>query len=312
MNAIAAVFPGQGAQARGMGQALCAEFALARETFAEASEALGLDLGRLCFEDPDRQLELTTFTQPAVLTMSLAAWRVLAAETGLRPAMAAGHSLGEYTALAAAGALTLPDAVRLVAARARAMEKAVPAGEGAMAAVMGVAREEVFEACNEATGLEVVIPANINGPDQIVISGHVSALERAMELLKARGAKVRRLKVSGPFHSPLMQPATISLAEIIKPIPFSAPLFPVLANLDAKPHEKANLIPSRLLLQLTSPVHWHETMMEMDRRGADLYIECGPGTVLSGLIKRALPKARVLPMSEPRHLAAISEALNGR
>lgn len=309
MTRIALVFPGQGAQAAGMGAAFHREFAAAREVFAEASEAIALDLARLCFEDPDRRLELTAFTQPAVLTASLAAWRVLAAETGLAPAAAAGHSLGEYSALVAAGSLSLADAARAVRARGEAMERACPSGEGAMAAVLGLDADAVAAACVEAGQGEAVVAANDNAPGQVVISGHAGAVDRALALVKARGGKGRRLKVSGPFHSPLMQPASEALAPLLRGLPFRPPAFPVIANFNALQYENGG-IADGLIAQLTAPVRWRESVDALARMGIEVFIECGPGTVLAGLIKRALPEARVLPCSEPAHLAAIKEVLD--
>jgi [acyl-carrier-protein] S-malonyltransferase len=311
MSSIALVFPGQGAQAKGMGAELYREFAPARETFQEASAAISLDLSRLCFEDPDHRLDLTAFTQPAILTASLAAWRVLAAETGLTPLAAAGHSLGEYTALVAAGALPLADAVRAVHARGRAMQEAVPVGAGAMAAVLGLAPEAVAAVCAEAGQGEVVAAANDNAPGQIVISGHAAAVERALALVKARGGKGRKLKVSGPFHSPLMRPAAEAMAPILRGLPFRALAFPVIANFNAQAYESADRVAEGLLAQITAPVRWRESVEALDRMGTAAYIECGPGTVLAGLIQRVREDARVLPLSAPGHLAAIKEALHG-
>ncbi len=305
------VFPGQGAQAIGMGQDLFNEFALARQTFEEASDAAGVNLAQLCFDDPDDQLGLTEFTQPCVLTVSLAAWRVLGAETGFKPAIAAGHSLGEYSALAAAGVIELGDAVRAVRLRGRRMQAAVPAGEGAMAAALGATREQVEAACEQAAEGQVLAPANDNAPGQIVFSGHATAVERAIELIKENGRKVRvrRLNVSGPFHTQLMAPAASAMAEHFQELAFSSFNFPVIANVDALPYPGPESAPDRLTRQLTAPVRWRETVERMGQMGVVRFIECGPGTVLAGLIKRILDSPPVYPMCGPDHAPAIKEAL---
>ena len=308
MIRVALVFPGQGSQAVGMGQALHREFPAARRVFAEASEAAGFDLASLCFEGPAEKLDLTEFTQPAVLTVSLAAFAALREEIGLDPAMAAGHSLGEYSALAASGAISLADAVRAVRARAQWMQQAVPAGEGAMAAVMKVPRPEIEQICREAAGDGQVSPANDNAPGQVVISGHARAVDRALELVKEKGGRSRKLKVSGPFHTSLMAPAAEKMDGLLRDLDFGDLAFPVFANVDAKPYPGADGVRERLVRQIVSPVRWQQTVENM-AAGADLFIEAGPGSILAGLIGRCLPGARVLPCSEPGHLAAIREGL---
>lgn len=310
MNGLALVFPGQGSQAVGMGRSLCQEFPAARAVFEEASEAAGLDLKKLCFEGPADKLELTEFTQPCLLAASLAAHRVLDKETGLRPMVAAGHSLGEWSALAAAGALKLADAAAAVHERGKWMERAVPAGMGAMAAVMKLPREQIEQACRSAAQGEVAAPANDNAPDQVVISGHAGAVARALELIKQMGGRTRMLKVSGPFHTLLMKPAADKMDEFLAGINCSGFLFPVVANVDARAYPGPDQIRGRLVAQMTSPVRWRESVEEMARRGVELFIEVGPGKALAGLIQRILPGARVFSMSEPEDLNEIKAAIS--
>jgi [acyl-carrier-protein] S-malonyltransferase len=309
MGGWALLFPGQGSQARGMGKELSREFNVARETFAEASDATGLDLAGICFDDPHGQLELTEFTQPCVLAASVAAWRVLHQETGMVPAVAAGHSLGEYSALVAAGALTLHDGARAVQMRGKWMQEAVPAGQGGMAAILGAERCLIEAACREAAGGQVVVAANDNAPGQIVISGHNAAVDRAIAIIKEKGGKAKKLKVSGPFHTALMQSAAEKMAELLAGVEFSGPAFPVIANVDAAPYPGSG--PADLLVwQMTSVVQWRRTIEAMEERGVKQYVEAGPGTVLAGLIKRTQPSAVVLPMAEPAHLENIRKAMD--
>jgi [acyl-carrier-protein] S-malonyltransferase len=289
MGGWALLFPGQGSQARGMGKELSREFNVARETFAEASDATGLDLAGICFDDPHGQLELTEFTQPCVL--------------------AAGHSLGEYSALVAAGALTLHDGARAVQMRGKWMQEAVPAGQGGMAAILGAERCLIEAACREAAGGQVVVAANDNAPGQIVISGHNAAVDRAIAIIKEKGGKAKKLKVSGPFHTALMQSAAEKMAELLAGVEFSGPAFPVIANVDAAPYPGSG--PADLLVwQMTSVVQWRRTIEAMEERGVKQYVEAGPGTVLAGLIKRTQPSAVVLPMAEPAHLENIRKAMD--
>lgn len=309
MSDTALVFPGQGSQFVGMGESLCRDFAAAREVFEEASQAVSLDLRKLCFQGPAETLALTEYTQPCVLTASLAAWKVLEAETGTVPILAAGHSLGEYTALVAAGVMSLSDAVRVVRERARLMEKAVPAGEGSMAAVMKLSRPQIEDACREVSQNGVVEAANDNAPDQVVISGHAAAVDRAAERIKSMGGRVRKLKVSGPFHTGLMEPAAREMESLLADIDFSEPSFPVLANWNAKPYPAGNGVADNLRRQITSPVLWRQTVEQMDRQGADLYVEAGPGRVLAGLICRCLPEATVLGFMEADQLDGIKQRI---
>jgi [acyl-carrier-protein] S-malonyltransferase len=310
MTAFAFVFPGQGSQAPGMGKDFYREFVLARQVFEEASDALRLDLAKLCFEGSDQELQLTANTQPAVLTVSAAAWKVLHAETGLHPVVAAGHSLGEYTALLAAGALDLDSAVVAVRKRGQFMQDAVPAGEGAMAAVMGLDAESVTKVCEEAAQGEVVRPANFNAPDQIAISGAAAAVGRASALAKERGAKrVIPLKVSAPFHCELMQGAAERMAEVLQGIAWQKLSCPVISNLEAKPYPGPEAAAELLQKQITSPVRWTESVQAMAEMAAEVFLELGPGKVLSGLIRRIRPEAKTLNLSAPKDLKAVQEIL---
>lgn len=309
MNKIAVVFPGQGSQFVGMGLAMFKEFSPAREVFVRASEAINVDLAGLCFSGPPEKLDLTEFTQPCVLTVSWAAYQVLQHEVGVRPAAAAGHSLGEYTALLAAGVLTLEDAVRAVHRRGQWMQEAVPVGEGGMAAVMGLPRELIAACCEEAGQGEVVLPVNDNSPDQVVISGQSAALDRAMALIKKRGGKVRRLKVSSPFHTPLMKTAAAKMAGFLADLHFFPFSFPVISNVDAEPYPGAEAVVNRLTEQIVRPVRWRETVERLADGGVHLFIECGPG-VLSGLIRKTLPSPLCFSVDEPEDLPLIQRALS--
>jgi [acyl-carrier-protein] S-malonyltransferase len=285
-DAIAFLFPGQGSQFAGMGQELAAKYPVARRTFEEADAALGFSLSQLCFAGPEEQLKLTENTQPAILTVSVATLRVLR-EKGYRCQYAAGHSLGEYSALVAAGTLTFADAVRTVRKRGRYMQEAVPAGQGAMAAILNLAPEIVAEVCQEASAGEVVQPANINSAEQIVISGHQGAVERAAALAKQRGAKrAILLPVSAPFHCPLMQPAQDRLTVDLRALTFHDPEFPVLKNIDAEPVTTGEAAREALILQVTGAVQWERSMRALIASGIQYFVEIGPGEVLSGLIRR--------------------------
>lgn len=284
---IAFVFPGQGAQFAGMGKELADNFSVAKETFAEANEALGYDIAGMCFNGPEEDLKLTANTQPAILTTSVAALRVLEQETDLRPALVAGHSLGEYSALVATGALSLADAVKTVHLRGTFMQEAVPVGTGAMAAVMGVEREELEALCAKACQGEVVAPANFNSPGQIVIAGHAGAVDRAIELAKEAGAKrALLLPVSAPFHSSLMQPAAERLGSVLADIEVNPLKVPVVSNVEAAPYQDAQRVKALLVEQVCAAVRWDESIEAMKGLGVTRYVEVGPGKVLSGLIKR--------------------------
>ncbi len=284
---IAFVFPGQGAQFAGMGKDLAENFSVAREVFEEANDALGFDLTSLCFNGPEEDLKLTTNTQPAILTVSVAALRVLQQETGLQPAYAAGHSLGEFSALVCAGTLTFADAVRIVRQRGAFMQEAVPVGVGSMAAMMGLENDALEGICAEAAQGEVVSPANFNSPGQIVIAGHATAVDRAIELAKAAGAKrALPLPVSAPFHCSLMKSASDRLAEILAEIHFAPMQLPVVSNVEALPNADAARVMQLLVQQVCAPVRWAESVTNMSELGVERFVEIGPGKVLSGLIKR--------------------------
>lgn len=301
---IACVFPGQGSQKVGMGQALAEAFPEARAVFDEADAALP-GLRRVIFEGPAEALTLTENTQPAILTVSTAVWRVLAAR-GLRPAYVAGHSLGEYSANVAAGALAFGDAVRLVRNRGRYMQEAVPVGEGAMAAVLGLDEAGVAAACAEAAQGEVVSPANINGGGQIVIAGAKAAVARAGEAAKARGARrVLPLPVSAPFHCALMQPAADRLEPELRAVASVAPTVPVVANVDAEPRHDAAGVIDALIRQVVAPVRWEAVVRRLGALGVTTFIEVGPGTVLAGLVRKILPEATVASVADPGDLAAV-------
>ena len=286
MSEIAFLFPGQGSQAPGMGLELAQNFSPAREVFEEADAALGFPLSKLCFEGPSEELQLTANTQPAILAVSVAAARVLE-EKGIRPDYVAGHSLGEYSALVAAGSIELADALRLVRKRGEYMQEAVPVGQGAMAALLGLEAGAVDEICREAAADEVVSAANLNSPVQIVIAGHRAAVERAVELAKARGAKrAILLNVSAPFHCSLMKPAAERLAVDLDAVSIGNPRVPLVNNADAAIIRTAEAVRDGLRRQVTSPVCWTDSMLALRREGVDLFIEAGPGKVLSGLMRQ--------------------------
>jgi [acyl-carrier-protein] S-malonyltransferase len=308
---IAYIFPGQGSQAPGMGRELAEEFGAAREVFEEADDALGFALSRLCFEGPAEELQLTENTQPAILTTSIAALRVVESEGFPGPDFVAGHSLGEYSALVAAGALSLRDAVRTVRQRGRFMQEAVPVGEGAMAAVLGADLETVRAVCEEAArGGEVCSPANINSPGQIVIAGSAAAVERALPLLKARGAKrAIPLKVSAPFHCGLMLPAQERLKDVLDEIEFRELNVPVVTNVDARVVRTGAEARESLVRQVSSPVRWLESVELLAREGVGTFVETGPGRVLSGLVRQTAGGARCLNVEDRASLSATGEAL---
>jgi len=288
MNALAFLFPGQGSQAVGMGKELADRYAIARQTFEEADQALGLKLSQLCFEGPEDQLRLTENTQPAILTVSIAAWRVLQEKVGgLKPAFLAGHSLGEYSAHVVAGTISFADAVRTVRNRGKYMQEAVPVGTGAMAAILGMNLDSVAAVCGDAAQSEICEPANINSPEQIVISGHAAAVECAVKLASERGAKrAILLPVSAPFHCSLMKPAQERLAQDLAKIDFAAPQFSVVANVYATPVEDAEGAREALTRQVTGSVKWSESMQLLIAREVETFIEIGPGKVLCGLMRQ--------------------------
>ena len=283
---LAFLFPGQGSQKAGMGKELAELYPAAMQTFEEADAALGYKLSQVCWEGPEDKLKLTEITQPAILTMSVAVFRVLR-EIGIVPRYAAGHSLGEYSAQVAAGTLPFAEAVRAVRNRGKYMQEAVPVGQGAMAAILGMPLKDVTEVCAEAAQGQVCQPANINSPDQVVISGSAPAVERAAELAKQRGAKKAvMLPVSAPFHCALMRPAQERLAADLKNLTFGPPEIPVACNVDAALVESAEKSRDALIRQVTGAVRWEESMRLLIARGAATFIEVGPGKVLCGLMRQ--------------------------
>jgi [acyl-carrier-protein] S-malonyltransferase len=306
------LFPGQGSQKVGMGKALAEAFPQARAVYEEASAALGFDIARLCFEGPEAELTLTANAQPAILTTSVAALRVLEAETATKPALkpdfVAGHSLGEYSALVAAGALPLRDAVRVVNLRGKFMQEAVPAGVGAMAAILGLEAAVIDATCTEVraeTGA-VVSPANLNGGGQVVIAGAKAAVDRAVELLKQRGAKrAVPLQVSAPFHCALMQPAADRLAAELARIEFRAPAVPVVTNVEATPNQDPQRLRALLVEQVTAPVRWEESIQKLAALGVTQAVEVGAGAVLAGLVKRIAPTIEMRPAGDPEAIRSL-------
>jgi [acyl-carrier-protein] S-malonyltransferase len=305
------LFPGQGAQSVGMAKDVVAVSAAARDVFARADQALGEPLSRLILEGPEDELTLTANAQPAIVATScalLAAIRERVPALPL-PAFGAGHSLGEYSALVAAGALTLEDAVRLVRARGRAMQEAVPPGTGAMAAVMGVEPAKLLELCAAAAEGEVVSPANFNAPGQIVVAGHAGAVARVSELVAAEKGKAIALKVSAPFHCALMAPAARVLAERLGAVAVKPLLFPIVANLDAKPNREESRVKELLVGQVDGAVRWEESVRAMAGAGVDRALEIGPGKVLAGLVKRIAKEVRVLSVGDAAALDQVATFL---
>jgi [acyl-carrier-protein] S-malonyltransferase len=305
MTRIAFVFPGQGSQAVGMGR----ELGEGSPRWAEANDAVGFDLRRLVFEGPEAELTLTTNTQPAILATSIVALDALTA-AGVRCDLVAGHSLGEYSALVAAGALDFADAVRTVRSRGQFMQEAVPAGEGAMAAILGLDRALVAQACDEAADVGPVQVANLNGPGQTVIAGATGAVKKATDLAKAKGARrAVLLPVSAPFHSALLKPAATRLGEVLGGIRFRDLTVPLVTNVDADLLTEGARVMDVLVRQVTAPVRWEEVVLRLARDGVTTCVEVGPGKVLSGLIRRIVPQVQVLNVEDRASLQTTVEAL---
>jgi [acyl-carrier-protein] S-malonyltransferase len=310
---LAYLFPGQGSQRVGMGAELASNFAVARATFDEADKALGFPLAKLCFEGPAEELRLTTNTQPAIVAASIAALRVFESEVGGTPEVAAGHSLGEYSALVAAGALKFADAVRAVRERGRLMQAACPPGEGAMAALIGLDFATVEQICAEvSTGGEIAVPANLNAPGQIAIAGHAGPVRRALELAKERGGPASvELKVSAPFHCPLMQPARDAMAAVLGGLEIAPLKFGVIANVTAQVNRDPARVVPLLLEQITAPVRWEASMAAMAKSGVTDAVEFGCGRVLMGLMRRIDRNVKVRPLEDLASLKTVADALAG-
>ena len=308
---IAFVFPGQGSQVVGMGQAWAERYPVARQVFKQADDILGLPLSSLCWQGPEEELQLTVNTQPALLTTSIAVQRVLRDE-GIEPVVVAGHSLGEYSALVAAGSLDLAVALGLVRRRGAAMQEAVPVGQGAMAAIMGLEAEEIQDAATQAVEEGSCSVANYNAPGQIVIAGHTSAVERTVAECKRRGARrAILLPVSAPFHSPLMAPAREALTPFLEEAEFADPQVPVITNIDAKPVSVGSEARDALRRQVDGPVRWIESVEWMvEQGGATLFAEVGPGKVLTGLNRRIAPEVKTVALHEPAGLEVLKERLD--
>lgn len=306
---IAFVFPGQGSQQVGMGQALAERFPECRETFDQADAALDAPISPTCFEGPEERLMLTVNTQPAMVAVSTAVARALLAR-GVKAAWMAGHSLGEYSAHVAAGTLSFADALRTVSKRGRYMQEAVPVGDGAMAAVLGLSEDQVASVCEDVACGEVVSPANLNAPGQIVIAGAVAAVKRASDRAKERGARrVLALPVSAPFHCALMKSAQDRLAPDLQSLVVSDPSVPVVANVDAEPKRDARQAIGALIEQVTAPVRWEQVVRRLSLEGVDTYVEVGVGTVLKGLIKKTIRGARVFSVADPDGVDQVVAAL---
>jgi [acyl-carrier-protein] S-malonyltransferase len=304
MSKLAFLFPGQASQYPGMGKDLAANFPESRAVFEEADAALGFPISQLCFEGSEEELKLTENTQPAILTVSVAAYRALAGR-GIEPDFAAGHSLGEYSALVAAGALEFSTAVKLVRQRGRYMQEAVPAGEGAMAAILGLSPADVAEVCKKAADGEVVSPANLNSPEQTVIAGTAGAVKRAVEIASQSGAKrAVILSVSAPFHCALLMPAQQRLEPDLRAAKFSNLRFPLITNVDAESITSGDEARESLLRQVTMPVRWLESVREMIEQGVNIFVEVGPGKVLSGLLRQIDRSVRCFNVEDAASLQA--------
>ena len=305
---IAFLFPGQGSQHAGMGKDLAENFPVARQVFEEANDALGVDLASLCFNGPEEDLKLTANTQPAILATSIAALRVLETEIGIAPNCAAGHSLGEYSALVCAGALNFADAVRIVRQRGTFMQEAVPVGTGAMAAILGLDKETLERVCQDAALGQVVSPANFNSAGQVVIAGNTEAVDRAMNLAKEHGAKrALPLPVSAPFHCSLMIPAGERLADVLADIKVGDMTVPVITNVEATPNQDASRVCQLLVDQVSAPVLWEDTIACMIKLEVERYIEIGPGKVLAGLVKRMAKDSTIQNVQNVSDIRVLTE-----
>ena len=306
MKSIAFIFPGQGSQYVGMGKELYGNFSVAKQIFEEANDTLRFSISTLCFQGPEEELKLTENTQPAILTTSIATFKVFQTEKGINPQFAAGHSLGEYSALVASGALSFAEAVQTVRLRGKFMQEAVPVGEGAMAAILGMEREDVEKLCEEVAAGEILSPANFNCPGQIVIAGHSNAVQRAIERVKQEGKRATLLPVSAPFHSSLMKPAGARLERALEEITVRDLNVPVVTNVEAEINTSKDRVKPLLVAQVSSPVRWEESMRRMIKEGIEQVLEIGPGKVLSGLMKRIDPKIEIKNIEDIQTLRKVS------
>ncbi|MSN25663.1 MAG: ACP S-malonyltransferase [Geobacter sp.] len=307
MSNVAFVFPGQGSQYSGMGKEFAGNFPIAKQIFEEADDALGFKLSTICFSGSDEELRLTANTQPAILTTSIAVLRVIEQEAGVKADYLAGHSLGEYSALVCSGALDFADAVRTVRSRGTFMQEAVPVGTGSMAAMLSIEQDALAEICCEAAEGDIVSPANFNSPGQIVIAGSKTAVERVIELAKARGfRKAMLLPVSAPFHCALMKPAADRLAEVLAVVSVNDMLLPVIANADAAPNQDKLRVKPLLVTQVCAPVLWEQSVNAMAALGVTKFIEIGPGKVLSGLVKRISKEVVTMNVEDLSTLKALT------
>lgn len=306
MQKTAFLFPGQGSQYAGMGKDLADNFSVARQTFEEADDALGFKLSSLCFNGPDEDLKLTFNTQPAILTTSIAALRVVQQETGLIADCVAGHSLGEYSALVCSGALTLSDAARTVRSRGTFMQEAVPVGVGAMAAMLSIEADVLAAICEEAAQGEVVAPANFNSPGQIVIAGHAAAVNRTIEIAKSKGfRKAMLLPVSAPFHCALMQPAADRLKAVLDAVEIHLMQQPVISNVEAVPNQDTGRVRDLLVSQVCAPVRWEQSVQAIIALDVTTFVEIGPGKVLTGLVKRINKEMKLVNIEDAAGIKAI-------